>query len=170
MDKTERTASELLVILTLDAKAGSAVTEGKASALTVQGTEIDTESLAAELTERMRSSVVPFIYKKADGSYRWAIGTLDPKHFPQKTAGAFSDLMTQVERVIKRKKLHLDLTADIEMMEQYHGLMVKDRVDSMEKTKALHLVTYYDLEAMAWRSFKKEQLVFVLSTDTLRQG
>ena len=66
-----------------------------------------------ELVERMRSGSVPFIFKKVDGSYRWAIGTLDPRHFPQKTAGAFSDLMNQVEQVIKRKKLHLDRMADM---------------------------------------------------------
>ncbi len=168
MDKTERTASDLLLILNMDGKAGSAVTEGRAGALTVHAAEIDTESLAAELVERMRAGTVPFIFKKADGSYRWAIGTLDKRHIPQKTAGVFSDLMTQVEQVIKRKKLHLELTAEIEKMERYRDLMVEDRIDSMEKPKALHLVTYFDLDAMAWRSFKKEQLVFVLSTDTLR--
>lgn len=164
----EKNSSDLMVHLVMDGKAGSAVTDGKASALTVQGTEIDSESLAAELTERMRKGSVPFIYKKADGSYRWAVGTLSTAHIPQKTAGAFSDLMKHVEQVIKRKKLHLDLTADIEMMEQYRNVMVEDRVDSMEKPKALHLVTYFDLDAMAWRSFKKDQLVFVLATDTLR--
>ncbi len=132
---------------------------------------LDADSLAMDLQTKMRAGPVLFVFEKADGTARMALGTLDPKHIPQKTAELFSELMTTVEAVervhtelINGNKSQEALVEPIKAMQLARVAMVQERVERIEQgdTKPGN-VTYFDLGAMAWRSCLKAKLLLVIS-------
>lgn len=135
----------------------------------------DHETLVGDLRRGMANGVVPFIFRKKDGTDRFAVGTTNPDYFPQKTSGQFGVLMERLEEHIKRadrmtQEAGTFFQSDVdaahiayEDMKQARLDLIKEKLEGPKTTKSLDVVTYYDLTSRAWRSFAKEQLVCVFT-------
>lgn len=134
---------------------------------------VDEDSLAGNLEKALASGPVMFVFRKADGTERTAIGTTSPNYFPQKTHKGFDDFMGAVENLLTVG----DRTPENERTADWNdawGKMEKARsefmgnaiADKVKTTKPQpHLITYFDLTKMMWRSCKKENLVCMFNVD-----
>lgn len=119
------------------------------------------------IQEKLLKGIVAFRYKKADGTTRTAVGTLDPEvikgiYTAKKTDQAF-DLLWEAASLIGRDIV--DNERNISLCLEQHMNKIDDLWAELNKknTKIIKKddknITYFDLEAQSFRRFAKDKFI-----------
>lgn len=123
---------------------------------------MDAASLSAKLVERMRSGLALFSYRKKDGSLRTAYGTLNVSIIPTTsyTVDKLDGIMAKVEQLERTHAAGEDTFTVLEELKAARSGFTIDAAERRAKASRENVgnVTYYDLEAGAWRQFVIENL------------
>ena len=116
------------------------------------------------LTEEMKQRVVTFEYTKKDGTVRTAKGTMNEEYLPEKIPDQVTFDIDAVNELMKAK--------NIPTLEEYargNGLKIAGTIGDKyvfvpitEKKKNENLMTYYDIEKDAFRSFSKDRFLGII--------
>jgi len=124
-----------------------------------------------EFQKKLETGVVLFCYRRVDGSLRKAIGTICSKILPDVKLNNRADAFECIEKVLSemdslsegvgiKENLYKDTIDKLE------GIVAKvnydDEVKEKQRNKNTDLITYFDLEAFAWRSFNKNNLLLII--------
>ena len=121
------------------------------------------------LKDELHSGVVTFEYEKYDGSIRTAQGTLNDKYLPEKIPERVYLEAEVIDTLIKVKGIkNLEEYASGNGLEQiglekYEGKICYVFKPAKKKKKVNeNIVTYYDMEKDAFRSFDKDRFLGML--------
>ena len=162
------------LVLQMRGGAGDELAAGQNVVLKAVAEPTDTESLVAELRRLMAKRPVVFIFRKKDGTMRFAIGTTSPRHIPHKTSEQLSRLMECLEKTerawgdiggVEEPRAAQVMAPFLKDLKEAREKLVQARIEDIDRPRSLEHVVYFDLEKMEWRMFLKSSLVFVLFPD-----
>ena len=120
------------------------------------------DELVESLEKSLHEGIVKFEYVKvSDNSVRQAFGTLKGELIPDKTEKVLANAYKDIDTIIQENK---DENTAYDLIVELLGntdIFIEKSINKKQNVKSPDTVVYFDLEAQAFRSFKKENLISV---------